>query len=85
MDVSCVSSANRSQTSARDLRLHEDRLTDAGAVAHDDEGDLAGGAEMGDPAADGDGLAGVGGQLGDADVWSGHMTLMAIEWRGRGQ
>ena len=66
-----VSSANRSQTSAADLTFHEDRLTDARAIAKDGKGDLARGPEMGHPRADDDGLAGVGGKLGDADEWSG--------------
>ena len=39
-DVSSVSSSNRSQTSGGKLRLHEDALHDAGAVAHHDERDL---------------------------------------------
>ena len=37
-----------------ELALHEDRLTDARAIAQDGEGDLAGRAEMRDPRADDD-------------------------------
>ena len=54
-----------------ELTLHEDRLTDARPVAKDGKGDLARGAEMRDPCADHDGLAGVVGKLGDADEWNG--------------
>ena len=66
-----VSSANRVPDVGRDLTFHEDRLTDARAIAEDGKGDLARGAEMRHPRADDDGLARVGGKLGDADEWSG--------------
>src|SRR5690606_24670651 len=58
-----------------DLVLHDHALDHPGAVADDDEGDPALGAEMRHPTLDCDGAARVGGQLGDPDVRRCHWII----------
>ena len=56
----------------RDRALHYNGLERAGPIAHDDEGNFPGGAQVGHPAAHGSGVACVGMQIDDARSRNGH-------------